>query len=308
MSDGITVSGGAGGVRAQLSELAELAASLRAAVGALEAAHSARSRLAIAAGAQTASVLAPLDGRHGLRACAHVASELSRRLGVVRAAYADADAQAATRMRGVAVGLGHAIGEGGVYGLGLVVGVGYLSALQLAVLRLHKRLPTPLGLWLRWLGSPSIAGRHDAVGAFGRLFVGESVLPRMPVVDRATTDAVVAGVGAWIHASPSGRQGSWRIPSPAPRVPSWSTPHGDGRVGCSSYLSPRHARLWCLGPRPMCSPWSPTSTRTPVRCIGSTRRRWRSNASTTPTGRAAGWSRSPAPRRGPPTGRTRWTA
>jgi pimeloyl-ACP methyl ester carboxylesterase len=28
----------------------------------------------------------------------------------------------------------------------------------------------------------------------------------MPVVDRATTDAVVAGVGAWIQASPSGRQ------------------------------------------------------------------------------------------------------
>jgi hypothetical protein len=215
MSDGITVSGGAGGVRAQLSELAELAATLRAAVEALEAAHGARSRLAIATGARTASVLAPLDGRHGLRACAHTASALSRRLGVVRATYADADAQAAARMRGATLGLGHALGEGGLLGLGLVVAVGSVAAAQLAVLRLHRRLPTPLGAVLRWLGGPSVASRHDAAGAIGRLFAGESVLPRMPVVDRATTDAVVAGVGAWVQAIPPGRQALRGDPVPS---------------------------------------------------------------------------------------------
>ena len=214
MSDGISVSGGAGGIRAQLSELTGLAEALGAAAGALAAAAGARRRLGAVAGPRVAADLAAFDGHHGLAACEGLAGALGRRLRVVAATYHDADAAAAARLRYVAARLGHALGESGPIGTGLVASAGLGAAAELAVLRFQRRWPTPVGALLRWWGSPAVAGRHDLVGAVGRLFAGESVLPRAPVVDRVATDAVFAGLGSWIHAMAPGRQAFLADPVP----------------------------------------------------------------------------------------------
>lgn len=206
MSDGITISGGAGGTTAQLAELEEIACALHAAALALEAAVAARHRLGAVAGPRAASVLAPFDGRSGLAASGRDARVLGERVRMAEAAYADADAESATRMRQVSVQVGSALGERGPQSLLWVVGgAAVVTGLWLNA-RFWRGTPTPQGAVLRWLGSPGVAGRDDWLGAVGRTMEGDGVVPRLPVVGRTATEALVSGIGAYVWALLPGRQ------------------------------------------------------------------------------------------------------
>lgn len=214
MSDGITISGGAGGTTAQLAELDAIAGALVAAACALEAAVGARARLAAAAGPRAGQALAPFDGGRGLAACQGEARGLGERVRRAEATYYDADAQSAARMRTVAAHVGSALGEQGptsllwIVGGAVVVGGLWLNA------RFWRGTPTPQGVVLRWLGSPGIAGRDDWLGAVGRTMEGDGILPRLPLIDRTATEGLLSGVGAYVWALLPGRGLVWADPVP----------------------------------------------------------------------------------------------
>jgi hypothetical protein len=206
VSDGITITGGAGGTTAQLAELDAIAAALQAAAVVLDAAAAARARLGAVAGPGAASALAPFDGVRGLVACERDAHVLSERVRMAESTYADADAESAARMREVSVRLGSALGERGPVSLLWLVGGAVLVAGSWVTARLLRETPTPQGALLRWLGSPGVAGRDDWLGAVGRTMAGDGVLPRLPVIDRRATEGIVTGVGAYVWALLPGLQ------------------------------------------------------------------------------------------------------
>ncbi len=212
MSDGITVSGGAGGTTAQLAELEAIAGALRAAAVALDAAVGARARLGAAAGPRAASALASFDGRRGLAASERDARVLGERVRLAEAAYADADAVSAARMRRVAAELGSALGERGPQSLLWVVGGAVVATGLWLNARFWREVPGPQGAVLRWFGSPGVAGRRDWLGAVGRTMAGDGIVPRLPLIDRTATEGIVTGVGAYVWALLPGRQ-------PVPRDP-----------------------------------------------------------------------------------------
>ncbi len=214
MSDGITISGGAGGTTAQLAELDAVACALAAAASALDAAVAARARLGAAAGPDAASALAPFDGDQGLAACEREARGLGQRVRKAEAAYSDADAESAARMRRVAAEVGSLLGERGPQSLLWVVGGAVVVAGVWLSARVWRDTPTPQGAVLRWLGSPGIAGRDDWLGAVGRTMAGEGVVPQLPLLDRTAVEGIVTGVGAYSWALLPGLQPLWSDPVP----------------------------------------------------------------------------------------------
>jgi len=233
VSDGITVSGGAGGTTAQLAELEAIAGALQAAAVALDAAVAARGRLGAAAGPEAASALAPFDGRSGLAASERDARVLAERVRMAEAAYTDADAESAARMRQVSAHLGSVLGEQGpksllwVLGGAVVVAGAWLSA------RFWRDTPTPQGAVLRWLGSPGIAGRDDWLGAVGRTMADDGIVPRLPLIDRTATEGIVTGLGAYVWALQPGFQ-------PVPRDP---VPRGADLLAGAARLTGGDTRL-----------------------------------------------------------------
>ena len=309
--NGITVSGGAGGITAQLAELEDLAATLEAAATALDSACVARNRLASTV-AEAGHAVASLGGARGLAACEDRARVLAGGVRQVAVMYAEAEDESAARMRGVAIYAGHALGEAGPLAALWAVELGALGVAEVAWLRFLRGTPTPSGASIRWLGSPGIAGRgRPARSAFGRLFSGLGRAARRSVaVDRPTAEALIAGFASYLprsgrvvsRCSPTrwclGAAASSRRCEQVDRSTRscWWSP--DRRA------APRHpaadeADALSLVGRPV-----PRRRRRCARGRGPGRDR---SGSTTPTGRAAGWWRSPGRRPATVGGATRST-
>lgn len=219
IGSGITVLGGAGGVRACTEELAALAAALARASRALEAAALAQARLAARLGPPAAVALAPVSGAGGLAALDRDVARLARSVRTAAAIYAGAEDDATLGLRRISVWLGNAWGEAGPRGWLAALGGVTLMGLGLIGARAARWTPTPVGAVAGALASPLVSGRPDALGAVGRALAGPGVLPRLPAPDRHAGEVLSVGAGAFVRAAMPGRQAPVDTsPQPGARV------------------------------------------------------------------------------------------
>lgn len=204
--DVVVVRGGAGGTRARLEELDRVVALLAAAAQALAGAAWRTRRVVdvLRAGPApgAAEALAPLTGP-ALPAAADRAEALADAVAGVAGIYREADADASAGVRRVVVAAGYAWGEAGPIAWLAGAAAAVRATGTLVWLRAERFRPGPVGAMVLALAAG--AGRDDAWGAVGRLFVGPGLLPPMPTVGRGSAEAGVAGASAFLLAALPGR-------------------------------------------------------------------------------------------------------